>query len=277
MPRIRVVKADGSMAPFDSEKVRMTALRAGADPELADKVAKEVERRAYDGIPTKRILDIALKLLDRLEPHVAARYDLKGAIMRLGPAGFIFEELLAEMLRAWGWKAKVHSMIAGRCVSHEVDVVAEKGNERAMIEAKYHNQPGIFTGVKDALYVVARFEDLIAAKTKEGTFTKPWLATNTKFSGDTIQYAECRGLQLLGWKYPAKQSIQFLLESKQLYPITVIRTLDKMTLEKLAAAELMFCHDLMRSTNELYRKTGIKETKLVQLQKAAQAICAPQT
>jgi Holliday junction resolvase len=275
MPRIRVVKADGSTEPFDPEKVRRTALRAGADPELADKVANEVEKRAYDGITTRRILDIALKMLDRLEPQVAARYDLKGAIMRLGPAGFIFEELLAETLRAWGWKAKVHSMIAGRCVSHEIDVIAEQGNERAMIEAKYHNQPGIFTGVKDALYVVARFEDLIAAKTKEGAFTKPWLATNTKFSGDTIQYAECRGLQLLGWKYPAKQSIQFMLESKRLYPITVIRTLDKTTLEKLAAAELMFCHDLMGSTKELYRKTGIKETKLLQLQKAAQAICAP--
>ncbi|MFH0830138.1 MAG: ATP cone domain-containing protein [Candidatus Aenigmatarchaeota archaeon] len=278
MPRkLFVTKADGSREPFDVEKVKRTALRAGADDALADNVAEEVEKRAYDGISTHIILEIALKMLDKMEPSVAARYDLKGAIMRLGPAGFIFEQLLAEMLRAWGWKTKVHSMLKGKCVSHEVDVVAEKGDERAMIEAKYHNQPGIFTGIKDALYVVARFEDLVAAKTKESFFTEPWLATNTKFSGDVIQYAECRGLKLLGWKYPVKENIQFMLERKMLYPVTVIRNIDKLTLQKLADAELMFCSDLLVSTKELFRKTGIKENRLAQLQQIAKSVCQKQS
>ena len=278
MPRkLFVTKADGSREPFDAEKVKRTALRAGADDALADKVAEEVEKRAYDGISTHIILEIALKLLDRMEPAVAARYDLKGAIMRLGPAGFIFEQLLAEMLRAWGWKTSVHRMLKGKCVTHEVDVVAEKGDERAMIEAKYHNQPGIFTGIKDALYVVARFEDLVAAKTKESFFTEPWLATNTKFSGDVIQYGECRGLKLLGWKYPVKENIQYMLERKMLYPVTVIRNLDKLTLQKLADAELMFCSDLLVSTKELFRKTGIKENRLAQLQQIAKGVCEKQS
>jgi len=276
MPKkLFVTKADGSREPFNIEKVRMTARRAGADDELAQKVAEEVGKKVYDGIPTKTILQIAIRILDREEPSVAARYDLKGAIMRLGPAGFIFEQLLAEMLRAWGWKTRVHTMLKGKCVAHEVDVVAEKGNERAMIEAKYHNQPGIFTGIKDALYVVARFEDLVAAGTKECFFTQPWLATNTKFSGDVIQYAECRGLKLLGWKYPAKENMQYLLDSKRLYPITILRNLDSGTMQKLAEAEMMFCSDLMGSAKELSRKTGIRESKLIQLQQVAKTICEP--
>ena len=276
MPKqLFVTKADGSKELFDPEKVRRTASNAGADDELAERVAAEVAKRAYDGIPTRKILEIALKLLDRLEPHVAARYDLKGAIMRLGPAGFIFEKLLAEMLGTWGWKTKVHSMLMGKCVAHEVDVVAEKGAERGMIEAKYHNQPGIFTGVKDALYVVARFEDLVAARTKECFFTQPWLATNTKFSADVIQYADCRGLRLLGWKYPAKENIRFMLESKGMYPVTVMRTLESSALQKLAEADLMFCSDLLGPVKELYRKTGISENRLRQLQQLAKDICEP--
>lgn len=276
MPKkLFVTKADGSREPFNIEKVKQTALRAGADDELANRVAAEVAKKAYDGITTRNILQIALKILDKKEPSVAARYDLKGAIMRLGPAGFIFEELLADMLSHWGWKTAVHRVLTGKCASHEVDVIAEKENERAMIEAKYHNQPGIFTGMKEALYVVARFEDLVDAKTRETRFTKPWLATNTKFSGDVIQYAECRGLRLLGWKYPAKGSIQFMLETKRLYPVTVIRSLDMNSLEKLARAKLMFCSDLLISAKELYRVTGIREAKLVELQKAAKAICEP--
>lgn len=270
--RLFVTKADGSREPFNLEKVKRTAVRAGADEGLAQKVAEEVGKKAYDGIPTKDILQIALRILDREEPSVAARYDLKGAIMRLGPAGFIFEQLIADMLGHWGWKTVVHRIMKGKCASHEVDVVAESGNDRAMIEAKYHNQSGIFTGMKDALYVVARFEDLVAAKTKECSFTYPWLATNTKFSSDVVQYAECRGLKLIGWKYPAKGSIQYLLENKRLYPVTVIRNLDQNSLQKLAEAEMMFCSDLLISTKEMYRMTGIKETKLAELQRAAKAV-----
>ncbi len=274
MPRqLFVTKADGSREPFSIEKVKQTAIRAGADDGLAGRVAAEVAKKAYDGIPTRTILQIALKLLDRLEPSVAARYDLKGAIMRLGPAGFIFEELVADMLSHWGWKTAVHKVLKGKCASHEVDVIAEKAGGRGMIEAKYHNQPGIFTGIKDALYVVARFEDLVAARTREAGFTEPWLATNTKFSSDVIQYADCRGLRLLGWKYPAKGSIQYMLETKRLYPVTVIRTLDGGSLEKLAAAELMFCSDLLISARELFRMTGIGGNKVAELQKAARAIC----
>ena len=49
----------------------------------------------------------------------------------------------------------------GKCASHEIDVIADKGDSlRYMIECKYHNSQGIYTGLKEALYTHARFLDL---------------------------------------------------------------------------------------------------------------------
>jgi transcriptional regulator NrdR family protein len=95
---IFVTKASGEREPFDVEKLRRTCERAGASKKLAAQVAAAVEKKVYDGIPTKEILDLILKELEKEKPYIAARYDLKGAIMRLGPAGFMFEQVLGELL-----------------------------------------------------------------------------------------------------------------------------------------------------------------------------------
>jgi hypothetical protein len=269
---IFVVKASGERQPFDVEKIRKTCERAGADKKLAAQVAAVVEKKAYDGISTKEILKLILRELEKAEPYVAARYDLKGAIMRLGPAGFVFEELISELLEAYGYKTKVDTVVRGGCVSHEIDVIAEKKGELVAIEAKYHNAPGIYTGVKDALYVWARYLDLRDGA-KKGTcpdFNSIWLVTNTKFSSDATDYAECKKMKLLGWRYPLKGGLQDMLEEKRLYPITVLRTLDPDSLGKLAAANMMFCKDLAEmGVEELQKKTRIGEKKLRALQEEA--------
>lgn len=271
-----VTKASGEREPFDAEKIRKTCERAGADKKLAAQVAAVVEKKAYDGIPTKEILVLILKELEREQPHVAARYDLKGAIMRMGPAGFAFEQLVAELLTVYGYKTQVHTVVRGGCVSHEIDVIASKKGELAAIECKYHNASGIYTGLKDALYVYARYLDLKDGA-KKGTspdFTDTWLATNTKFSSDAMEYAMCKKMMLLGWKYPERQSLRSMLEEKKLYPITVMRNLDPDSLQKLSDAQLMLCKDLIeRGTDELSRTTGISPRKLRALQDDAKRIC----
>lgn len=273
---IYVVKASGEREPFDVEKIRKTCERAGASKELARKVAADVEKRVRDGATTKEILEMILKGLEKEKPYIAARYDLKGAIMRLGPAGFFFEQVVAELLEEYGYKATVHSMVRGACVTHEIDVIVKNKEEEGAIEAKYHNAPGIYTGVKDALYVWARYLDL-----KDGAkkgfcpdFTDIWLVTNTKFSTDAITYGECKKMKLVGWKYPPKGGLQQMLEAKRLYPITAMRTLDTDSLHKLSAARLMFCRDLAeRGEEELEKKTGISRRKLRALQDEARMIC----
>lgn len=260
-----VVKSSGEFEKFDSRKIKRTCIKAGCTEELANKIAREVEKKSYDGISTRDILHITISLLKKERPIVAARYDLKGSIFRLGPAGFVFEELVGELFKEYGYNNKVHSIIRGLCVSHEIDIIATKDNINYMIECKYHNIPGIYTGLREVLYTYARFLDL-----KDGfkagssrDFKQPWLVCNTKFSDDAIQYASCKGMKLIGWNYPENQGLQYLIESKKLYPVTMLKDLDTDSLEKLASANFILALDLLRiPLRELNKITKISPKKL---------------
>jgi Holliday junction resolvase len=260
-----IVKASGETEKFDSEKIKRTCMKAGASEELANKIAKEVENKSYDRISTKEILHITLSLLKKEKPMVAARYDLKGAIFRLGPAGFTFEHLVAEILKEYEYGTKVHTIIRGGCVSHEIDIIATKENNNYMVECKYHNIPGLYTGLREALYTYARFLDLQDGF-KSGLcrkFNQPWLVCNTKFSEDAVQYANCKDMRLIGWNYPANQGLEYMIEKNKLYPITMLRKLDGESLEKLANANLLLIKDLVRiNIKEISEITKIPKNKL---------------
>ncbi len=275
-----ITKASGKMEKFNINKVRRTCIRAGASRELADTIAKQVRQRVKSGMTTREILDITLSLLKREMPHVAKRYDLKGALLRLGPGGFNFETLIAHLLREYGYKTKVHSMVKGGSeVMHEIDVVAAKPikvpeiiKEPNMkyfpIECKYHNSPGIFTGIKDVLYTYARFLDLQDGF-KKGychKFNNSWLATNTKFSRDAINYAIAKNIKLLSWDHPKGESLRELMMQKSLYPVTVLRKLDTNTQGKLANADIILLNTLLKKDiKTLNKKTGISVRKLKEL------------
>ena len=261
-----VMKNSGELEKFDANKIKKTCINAGASEEVAESVAKEVSKKIYDRIPTKEILEITLKILNKNLPTVASRYDLKGSIFRLGPAGYSFEQLIGEILKEYGYSTKVHSIINGECVKHEIDVIAvDSSSKTYMIECKYHNVPGIFTGIKDVLYTYARFLDLVEGHKKGRCqkFDMPWLICNTRFSDETTQYGECRGVKLLGWKYPPDLSLSKMIESKKLYPITMVKSLDKDSQEKMSKAGLILALDLTRKNiDELNRLTRISKKKL---------------
>jgi len=250
---VRVTTRSGQRQKFSAEKIRRTCLRAGASKELADRVVRDVSSRLYEGIPTRDILEMVLDDLRRFEAvEVASRYDLKNAIMRMGPAGFAFETFIAEVLTEYGYKASLRRKIQGRCALHEIDIVLEKGEERIMVECKYHNAGGIYTGLKEAMYTYARFLDL-----REGyedglceRFDGALLATNTRCSDEARRYASCRGLRLLAWRYPRNAGIERLIEKKGLYPVTVIHDLEEKDLTALGKANMMLLRDLASRTPE---------------------------
>jgi len=271
-----IVKASGETEKFDPEKIKRTCLKAGASEELADKIAMEVKSKSYNGISTKEILQITLKLLNKEKPCVAARYDLKGAMFRLGPAGFIFEHFIGEILKEYEYKTRVHNILRGYCVSHEVDVIASKENKSYMIECKYHNLSGIYTGLREVLYTYARFLDLLegAKQSSCQNFEQAWLICNTKFSEDTTQYATCKGMKLIGWNYPKDNSLEDLIEKKKLYPVTMIRNLDANSLDKLASSDFVLALDLLRNPlKEISGMTKISLKKLKIFADEANRIC----
>ena len=111
--------------------------------------------------------------------------------MGLGPTGFPFEKYIAEILKEYGYATKVGEVVKGYCVSHEVDVIAQKGKECFMIECKYHNKRGRRLDVKVAMYIYARFLDIKRAQEKikehKKHFHQAWLVTNTKCTREAIR------------------------------------------------------------------------------------------
>jgi hypothetical protein len=256
---VMVTTASGRRQKFDPRKIHRTCIRAGASRKLADEIVQEIQGQIYEGIPTRKILQM---VLDEMRKHraenLACRYDLKSAIMRMGPAGFAFETFLSRVLENQGYQTKLRQRIQGLCVEHEIDIVMEKDGERHMVEVKYHNAPGIYTGLKEAMYTFSRFMDLSqgheAGTCKE--YDHAWLATNTRSSREARKYALCKGIHLLGWKYPPRKGIEKMIEQKGLYPVTVLHSLDRKAFNALAKAELLLVPDLAESNPKSLSRTA---------------------
>jgi Holliday junction resolvase len=260
---IQVKKASGDLEPFSEEKVVRSLERARVDKNVIDRVLTHVKKELYDGIPTQKIYSIVFRLLEKERPALLGRYNLKRAIMELGPTGYPFEKFVGALLKHYGYTVETGVNVLGRCVNHEVDVVAQKDNQHFMIECKFHNQPGIRSDVKVALYVKARFDDVAAAwKEKPGHQTKfhqAWLVTNTKFTSDAIQYGKCVGMKLIGWSYPAKGSLQDLIEDPGLYPLTCLSSLSKQQKEALLGQDIVLCRDIPKASPAILSSLNISE------------------
>ncbi|HDO19769.1 MAG TPA: ATPase [Thermoplasmatales archaeon] len=236
---IRVKKASGRLEPFNREKLINTLVRVGADEETANEIVSVIERRIWDGIPTSEILDRALTLLHKRYPPASIRYDLKRAVMLLGPSGYPFEDYFASILRAHGYIVEgVRMIIEGRCVTHEVDVVVRYKSERVFVECKYHNRRGIKTDLKPALYTYARLLDL------NDQFDNAWLVTNTSLTTEAEKYLNCRNLLYTSWNHPEGLSLRELIDSCRLYPVTSLN-LPHSVIEEMLAEGVVTIKDLI--------------------------------
>ena len=260
-----VTKASGEQLPFSEEKIRTSLRRSGADDEQIDSILREVEKQLYDGITTKKIYRIAFSLLKTGSRHLAARYHLKDAIMELGPSGFPFEKYVAELFKFQGYSTRVGEVLQGKCVTHEIDVIAKKGNELILIECKYHNQPGISCNIKIPLYIHSRFNDVKAHELQKAEYAlmeqKVCIVTNTRFTEDSIQYAGCSGIAILGWDHPFKKGLKDLIDQSGLYPITCLTSLTSAEKKRLLERETVLCNELM-DNQHLLESIGIKSGRI---------------
>jgi hypothetical protein len=236
--KFNVLKASGKYEPFSKKKVQASLRRVGVGKEPADKIIAQVEAELYDGIPTSEIYKKVFGLLKRRQPPVAVKYNLKRAVMELGPSGYPFEKFIAGVLSYGGYKTETNRVISGRCVSHEIDVVAKKDGQRCMIECKFHNKRGIRSDIKDALYVYARFLDV------ETSFDECWLVTNTKVTSMVSRYGECVGLKIVSWDYPKKENLFNIIDRSGLYPVTALHSIGKSGQRRLLENGFVFCRDL---------------------------------
>jgi len=225
---------------------------------------------------TSDIYKRAFSLLKKVKYPVAVRYSLRKAVMELGPTGFPFEKYVAEIFKRRGYNTHTGVVLKGFCVSHEVDILMEKDNEHIFVECKFHNQPGMKVDVKVALYVHARFLDLAkghglneagSPKIHEG-----WLVTNTKLTTDAIQYANCAGLTLIGWDYPAKGNLQDLILETGVHPLTFLTTLSMKEKSDLLGRGMVMCRDLKKN-GAFLRNLGFSEERIKDVTEEIDKVC----
>jgi hypothetical protein len=271
-----ITKANGEKSVFEPNKLFSSLTRSGADETQAHEIVDSIISELYPGISTKKIYKKAFSLLKERSRFIAARYNLKNAIMMLGPSGYPFEKFIGELLKHQGFKVEVAKLVEGNCVKHEVDVIAERDNNHYMIECKYHNQPGTVSDVKIPLYIQSRFLDVAAQwKTLPGHNDKlheAWVVTNTRFTLDAIQYGSCAGLKLIGWDYPSKGSLKDLIDSLGLYPITTLTSLTLKEKKALLEMNLVLCHDLKKNKDAL-NQIGIKAARAKTINEECLNLC----
>ncbi|MBF8250007.1 MAG: ATP-cone domain protein [Candidatus Levybacteria bacterium] len=132
-----VLKAGGQIEAFNENKLRSSIRRAGIPSILVENVIIHIKSKLYENIPTKEIYKHILEFLQKSSyPFSHARYGLKQSIMDLGPTGYPFEDYISEILNLEGYATKVRQVLYGKCIGHEIDVIAEKNKIRSMIECK---------------------------------------------------------------------------------------------------------------------------------------------
>ncbi|PJE81507.1 restriction endonuclease [Candidatus Pacearchaeota archaeon CG10_big_fil_rev_8_21_14_0_10_32_42] len=264
---MQVIKSSGVIERFDKKKIYKTIRDAGGSKKLAKEAVNEIRRKFNKNISTRDILLFLIKYLER-EPGVSQRYDLKRAIMSLGPSGFPFEKFFARVLEHYGFKTTVGNKLKGKSVYQEVDIIAVN-KKKWMIECKYHNESGVITKLHVALYTHARFLDL-----KSYNFDAAWLVTNTKCSIEAIKYAKGVGLKVTSWKYPNEDNLEKLIEKKGLYPMTILKSISNEVLNKMYDSGFIIAKDLLDYTEyDLSRRIGVDKKIAAKIIEEVKAVC----
>jgi hypothetical protein len=271
-----ITKADGGSEAFDYGKLESSLSRAGASEEIVRKITDHIAGEIQDGMSTNIIFRHAFYLLKKFELHPAAvRYSLRRAMQNFGPTGFPFEKYIAEIFKAQGYETLTDQILKGACAEHELDVVAWNESKLILVEAKFHNRVGEKCDLKVALYVKARFDDLIEQSFffgKRRSFDEGWLITNTKFSSNAESYGMCAGLKLVSWNFPEKGNLQDLIESTGLHPITSLTSLTMNEKARLIADGIVLCKKIAENVDPL-RRIGLSEERALFVQKEARVLC----
>lgn len=247
-----VINSRGEQEVFSLQKVEKSARRVGASLKLAKEIAKEVERKIYNGIPTFEIFKEVKSLLNQAQPIFGLKFNLKQAMKDLGPDGFGFEKYVAALLRTAGYTVKLNQFISGRCLSqYEIDFTAEQNNIFKIGECKYHSQNGIPVDQEIALANHARFLDILQgkfalSKSQQGKNVSGLLVTNTRFSTRAIQYSECSGMELWGWKYPTNNGLEIFIDQNKLYPITILPSFQRQWAPAFNSRNIILSGDILK-------------------------------
>jgi hypothetical protein len=274
---IEIIKSSGDKVKFSLDKLRASLNRTGADTSVVNQILNKVRDELYQGISTKEIYNRAFALLKKNKSYLASKYKLKKAIYELGPTGFPFERFVSAVLKYSGYDTEIGKILQGKCVPHEIDVIAHKNSETTIVECKFHSEQGFNCNVKVPLYINSRYLDIKAnwnTSSKNNTLlTEGWVVTNTRFTQDALQYGNCCDLYLLSWDHPKNNGLKDRIDRLGLYPITVSTLLTNREKQFLLGRDVVLCRQLIKDKFYLDH-LGVSETRKEKILNEISQLCS---
>jgi len=273
---ILVKKASGLEEPFEVSKLERSLINSGADIEIVKDIVADIESWIFPGITTKKIYSKAFQLLNQRKTFAAIYYKLKRAIHELGPTGYPFETFIGKIFQKQGYNVQVGQVLEGKCITHEMDVIATNKKVQHLVECKYRSAQEKNISVQIPLYVRARIDDIVNKRRELAEFAnlsfEGWLITNTRFSPDSAEYGLCSGLHLVGWDYPRGNGLKEIIEREKLYPLTVLKQLLKKEKQQLLDQGLVLCSDILDNL-DVIKPFQLSKPKFKALMKELNEIC----
>ncbi len=277
---LHVKKGTDEVEPFSLHKLKRSLRSCGATKEESETITHQIQQQIYDGISTKEIQKKAFALLKKYDRVYASKYNLKRAIFDLGPSGYPFERLISALLKHKGYKTKVSVLLKGKCVTHEIDVLAEKGENTYAIECKFHSDARAVSNVKVPLYINSRFLDIQqqwnSNPKKETHLKQGWLVTNTRFTSDAVNYGKCVGLTLLSWDYPKGNGMSKNIDEYGIYPITTLTSLTKKEKDLLITMDIILVKELAKNSHYL-NKIHLSPERIKNVLSEVEKLCEIET
>jgi len=261
-----VKKASGEVVEFDESKLKDSLFNSGASEELIDQITNTISAELSDTSTTRSIYKRAYQILRASSQKLAGKYKLKNAILELGPSGYPFEEFIGKLLNYQGYEVEIGIEVQGRCLTHEVDVFAHTDDQLIIGECKHHGNSGYKSDIKTPLYVHSRYNDIVNGLKSRGEKreTECWIITNTRFTTDSEDYANCYGIKLLAWDYPKKGSLRERVEVSGLYPVTCLFSLTKKEKQILVDNHVVLCQQLTENPSLLDPIDSRKHSRVLQ-------------
>ena len=261
---VSVTKFDGTRQPYSRAKIVRTCMRMGASRGVAESIAEEIETKLFDGIETKKILQMIFRRLKKHKPVVRHQVDLRKSLSLLNSAPD-FEMYVQLLLREHGYEVTPNQIVRGRCAEHEVDGIARKDGKTCLLEVKHHFKPHTPTNLDVSRISRAVFEDVTEGYELGMNNLKidySMIVCNTKLTNHAKQYADCRKIEHIGWSSPRNHDLQTMIQEKKFYPITFLKGLTADARKRLTSNGIVTLKQLVeKNPKVLQRQTGISREK----------------
>ena len=276
---MQVKKHSGELVAFNPDSLKHSLTRSGASEKQVQLVYQDIREKVYDGISTRELYELAFDSLKNQRNTYAARYSLKKALRELGPEGFYFEKWIAKLFEDDGYQTITGQTVEGNAVSHEIDVVALKGEQMLAVECKFRNDIDAKISVTTPMYFMSRVKDVSDKKYSffngQHNFTDGWLVTNAYLTSDSKDFGRYYNLNLLAWDYPKEKSIKLRVDDNGLYPVTCLTTLSDADKDLLLKKQCILVKDLLAKPSVLDSTQNSADKKKSILKEANELINSP--